>query len=708
MESGEIDLNRFNQVFFEECGEHLAEMEQILLSLSDGKPDEEQLNAVFRAAHSIKGGAGIFGFQDMTVVTHIMESLLDRVRNHEIPFTTAMIDLFLEAGDVIAMQLAGHRDGAEVRQEAVDQISSKLRQYIDEKTAVIGTDVTESDVTPAANATAELQSGCRLFEMEFTPDPDIFKRGVRLEQLFLELESLGELTINAEMSPIPDFSMFDPEICATSWHFTLKTTANEEDIREIFEFVADEDQLNIRVIPDQQGSDHHGDSARTVALSVTQAPPVQTAALPPSGNASGMSPGRRAADKNETAPGAFGRRGSEADSSIRVGVTKVDQLINQVGELVITQAMLAQAAAGVDPVQYENLHRGLLQLERNTRDLQQSVMSIRLVPISVVFNRFPRMVRDLSAKLGKQVELKTIGDSTELDKGLIEKISDPLTHLVRNCLDHALELPDVRIAAGKEAVGTITLRASQMGGRIVIDVLDDGAGLNRGRILGKAVERGLLVSDTMTDDEVWQLIFAPGFSTADAVTDISGRGVGMDVVLRNVNSMGGRVQIASESGKGTRVTISLPLTLAILEGISVSVGEEKFIFPLSSIVESIQPKPESLKTVNGRQVVHVRGEYIAVLPLYGMFNLQTAITEPDRGILVLVEVEEERAAILVDTLLDELQVVIKSLEENYRKVEGTSGATILGDGKVALILDVAALIDLGKKWSGKEAARQIE
>ncbi|RII25439.1 MAG: chemotaxis protein CheA [Geobacter sp.] len=708
MESGEIDLNRFNQVFFEECGEHLAEMEQILLSLSDGKPDEEQLNAVFRAAHSIKGGAGIFGFQDMTVVTHIMESLLDRVRNHEIPFTTAMIDLFLEAGDVIAMQLAGHRDGAEVRQEAVDQISSKLRQYTDVKTAVIGTDATETGVTTATDTTSDSQPGCRLFEMEFTPDPDIFKRGVRLEQLFLELEQLGELTINAEISDFPDFGTFDPEMCATCWQFTLKTAASEEDIREIFEFVADEDQLDIRVVSDTQLSDALGDSALTVDLAGIQAPSARMAPLPPSDNVTCISPGRRASDRNETAPGAFGRRSGEADSSIRVGVTKVDQLINQVGELVITQAMLAQAAAGVDPVQYEGLHRGLLQLERNTRDLQQSVMSIRLVPISVVFNRFPRMVRDLAAKLGKQVELKTFGDTTELDKGLIEKISDPLTHLVRNCLDHALELPDVRIATGKEAIGTIMLRASQLGGRIVIDVIDDGAGLNRAKIMGKALERGIAVSDSMTDDEVWQLIFAPGFSTADAITDISGRGVGMDVVLRNVHSMGGRVQIASESGKGTRVTISLPLTLAILEGISVSVGEEKFIFPLSSIVESIQPKPENLKTVNGRQVVHVRGEYITVLPLYGMFNLQTPIIEPDKGILVLVEVEGERAAILVDTLMDELQVVIKSLEENYRKVEGTSGATILGDGKVALILDVAALIDLGKNWSDKDAASLIE
>ena len=406
--------------------------------------------------------------------------------------------------------------------------------------------------------------------------------------------------------------------------------------------------------------------------------------------------GRRAYDKNELAPAAYGRRTSEAESSIRVGVSKVDQLINQVGELVITQLMLAQTAAGLDPVLYENLHRSMLQLERNTRDLQQSVMSIRLVPISIVFSRFPRMVRELAAKLGKQVELKTIGDATELDKGLIEKITDPLTHLVRNCLDHALETPAARIAAGKEPGGTVTLRASQTGGRIVIDVIDDGAGLNRARILAKAAERGIPTASTMSDEEVWQLIFAPGFSTADAVTDISGRGVGMDVVLRNVQSMSGRVNISSEQGQGTRVTISLPLTLAILDGLSVAVGDEKFIIPLNAIIESLQPTSASLKSVNGSSVVQVRGDYIPIIPLYQLFNMPARVTEPEKGILVLIEVEGEKAAILVDALLDEHQVVIKSIETNYRKVDGTAGATILGDGRVALILDVNSLLQMRK------------
>ncbi|NTV51175.1 MAG: chemotaxis protein CheA [Geobacteraceae bacterium] len=696
-----IDLNQFNQVFFEECAEHLAEMEQILVSLTDAGPDEEQLNAIFRAAHSIKGGAGIFGFQDMTVVTHVLESLLDRMRNHEISFSESMVDLFLEAGDVISMQLAGHRDGAEVRQEAIDQIRSKLQQLVDSGTVVPSSGADESQMEhgtdsilpPASDSLAETRHH---YELEFTPDPDIFKRGVRLESLFAELEELGELVVVAKLTDNADFSTFDPEICISCWHLTLDTVASEADIRDIFEFVADVDQLKVTEVANYHGADTDGVTAEVAVVAAEQGVVCQDLSGKQGGDAVDIVVGRRAYDKNELAPGAYGRRPSEAESSIRVGVTKVDQLINQVGELVITQLMVSQAAGVLDPVLYESLHHSLQQLERTTRDLQQSVMSIRLMPISIVFSRFPRMVRELAAKLGKQVELKTIGDSTELDKGLIEKITDPLTHLVRNCMDHALETPDVRIAAGKEATGTITLRASQVGGRIVIDVMDDGAGLNRAKILAKASERGIPASDAMSAEEVWQLIFAPGFSTAEAVTDISGRGVGMDVVLRNVQAMSGRVNISSESGKGTRVTISLPLTLAILDGLSVAVGDEKFIIPLNSIIESLQPTAGSLNTINGKNVVQVRGDYIPIIPLYELFNMQARVTEPDKGILVLIDVEGEKAALLVDALLDEHQVVIKSIETNYRKVDGTAGATILGDGRVALILDVNSLLQMRK------------
>lgn len=674
-QSASIDLARFNAVFFEECAEHLADMERILVALDPVNPDMEELNALFRAAHSIKGGAGLFGFTDLTLVTHELESLLDRVRGNEIRLNAAMVDLFLEARDAIAMQLAGHRDGSAVDQAVIGDVCQRLRSQIDGSPPPAGAH--DQAPMPVSGDRPRF----RRLEIVFAPDTDIFQRGVRLENLFNELAQLGDLAVKAELPDVPPFEALDPEVCHARWLFTLDTAAGEEEIREIFEFVAEREQLTICTL---DGQAPLSPTPEETICSPGNTPP-ETAAPPL---------GRRAYDRDETTPGAFGRRGGETESSIRVGVGKVDQLINQVGELVITQSMLAQMAGVLDPVLFESIHRGLLQLERNTRDLQQSVMSIRLVPISIVFSRFPRLVRELAAKLGKQVELKTMGETTELDKGLIEKIADPLTHLVRNCLDHGLESPESRMAAGKDPIGTITLRASQVGGRIVIDVMDDGAGLNREKILRKAAERGIPASDAMTDDEVWQLIFAPGFSTAETVTDISGRGVGMDVVLRNVQALSGRVQVSSQPGAGTRVTISLPLTLAILDGLSVAVGGEKFIIPLNAIIESLQPKPEEVKSVNGRPVVHMRGEYLPLLPLHELFNLETTVTRPETGIVVLVDVEGEKAALLVDALLDEHQVVIKSLEDNYRKVEGTAGATILGDGRVALILDVHAVLRL--------------
>jgi len=408
-------------------------------------------------------------------------------------------------------------------------------------------------------------------------------------------------------------------------------------------------------------------------------------------------------EPTKSAPSAApAKAGAQSDaSSIRVGTDKVDQLINLVGELVITQAMLAQTADGVDPVIYENLLNGMAQLERNTRDLQEAVMSIRMMPINFVFSRFPRVVRDLAGKLNKQVELKTVGEGTELDKGLIEKISDPLTHLVRNSLDHGIESPEKRLAAGKEAKGTITLRASHQGGNIVIEVADDGAGLNRDKILAKARERGLAVSDAMTDHEVFNLIFAPGFSTAEVVTDVSGRGVGMDVVKRNIEGMGGRVEIDSELGAGTRITIRLPLTLAILDGMSIAVGGDIFILPLSFIIESMQPPKEDVKSVAGQgQVVHVRGEYLPLVALHQLFNIQPKVTEAHQGILVIIESDGNKMALFVDELVGQHQVVIKSLESNYRKVPCVSGATIMGDGKVALILDVTSLARLSQGHNG--------
>jgi two-component system chemotaxis sensor kinase CheA len=385
--------------------------------------------------------------------------------------------------------------------------------------------------------------------------------------------------------------------------------------------------------------------------------------------------------------------GGEA-ASIRVSVERADQLINLVGELVITQAMLLQCAAQMESAAPEALTSGLAQLERNTRGLQEAIMSIRMMPISFVFSRFPRVVRDLSSKLGKQVELKMLGETTELDKGLIERIADPLTHLIRNSLDHGVEMPEQRIAVGKNPVGTITLKAAHQGGNIVIEVGDDGAGLNRQRILAKARERGFQVSDQMADQDVWALIFEAGFSTAEVVTDVSGRGVGMDVVRRNIQAMGGRIEIESMTGIGTRMTVRLPLTLAILDGMSVAVGEHIYILPLSYVIESLQPEPGDVKTLsNLARVIQVRGEYLPVVSLHDMFRVPGAVSDFTKGIMIVLDADGTKAALFVDALIGQHQVVIKSLEQNYRRVSGVSGATIMGDGRVALILDVSALIE---------------
>jgi len=379
-------------------------------------------------------------------------------------------------------------------------------------------------------------------------------------------------------------------------------------------------------------------------------------------------------------------------------VGKVDNLVNLVGELVITQAMLAETISKMDEVTNESLITGLAQLERNTRDLQESVMSVRMMPINLVFSRFQRVVRDSAAKHKKKVQLKIIGEGTELDKGMIEKVSDPLTHLVRNSLDHGIEPPDERIAMGKDPQGTITLRAAHQGGNIIIEVSDDGAGLSRERILAKAREKGLPVSDSMSDADVWQIIFAPGFSTAVVVTDVSGRGVGMDVVKKNIEGIGGRIEVVSHQGQGTTITIRLPLTLAILDGLSIAVGEQIYILPLSFISESLQPGPGDVKEISGQgQVVHVRGEYLPLMALHSVFNVQPRFTNATEGILVLLEAEGKKVALLVDELIGQHQVVIKSLETNYRKVAGISGATIMGDGRVALIIDVGALVKLSKQ-----------
>jgi two-component system, chemotaxis family, sensor kinase CheA len=655
-----MDISDFYQTFFDEADELLADMEQHLLGLDPQEPDSEQLNAIFRAAHSIKGGAGTFGFTVLQETTHILENILDGARRGEMQLSTDIINLFLETKDIMQEQLDAYKTAQEPNAESFNYICEALRQLALEAKGIApqaaAPVVALADVAaPAAPAS----SGLRLQLINLKEkEPDL---------LLEELGNLGTLT--------------DVVKGASSLEATIDGVG-KDDIVAVLCFVIDEAQIQF-----PQDAAPAAVAAAPVAEAEAAAPVQQTATV------TDITPAVKRESKRAAAPAK-----SSESSSIRVAVEKVDQLINLVGELVITQSMLAQRSGALDPVAHGDLLNSMGQLERNARDLQESVMSIRMMPMEYVFSRFPRLVRDLASKLGKEVELTLLGSSTELDKSLIERIIDPLTHLVRNSLDHGIETPEKRLAASKTAVGNLTLSAEHQGGNICIEVIDDGAGLNRERILAKALSSGLPVSDSMSDEEVGMLIFAPGFSTAEQVTDVSGRGVGMDVVKRNIQEMGGHVEISSKQGKGTTIRILLPLTLAILDGMSVRVADEVFILPLNAVMESLQPTAEELKPLaGGERVLEVRGEYLPLVELWNVFDVQNAKTDATQGIVVILQSAGRRYALLVDQLIGQHQVVVKNLESNYRKVPGISAATILGDGSVALIVDVSALQSLNRE-----------
>ena len=707
-----IDMSQFFQVFFEETEELLAEMEKLLLAVDVSHPDPEDLNAIFRAAHSIKGGASTFGITDLGEVTHVLETLLDRIRKGETALTAEHVEAFLAAKDILKMQLDGHRLGTAVDLEAVGDIRMLLQSLSEAHVPMPVAALPPEPVLPADGAVY-----AHRFHIEL---PVVSERDA--DALASELGLLGTIV----RSRLPDQRAV----------FELATNESVDDIIALCSFVLDPDALTITLLPapasasdaelgygffeptdsrfgnltpstastsqenEQEAQQGYGFFAPFVPQGKTDAPPEVVIEHEPAQLAvtealaeatAGHAPGdadKRAHQRRETDKAA-----SAEASSIRVSIEKVDQLINLVGELVITQAMIEQRTDTLDPMKHERLLDSVSQLTRNTRDLQEAVMSIRMMQMDYVFARFPRMVRDLATKLGKKVDFVTVGAATELDKGLIERIVDPLTHLVRNSIDHGIETPAIRLAGGKNESGRLSLSAGHQGGNIVIEVSDDGGGLNRERILQKAAENGLAVSDDMTDPEVWQLIFAPGFSTADIVTDVSGRGVGMDVVKRNITAMGGVVDIRSAKGFGTTISIALPLTLAILDGMSIRVGDEVYILPLGYVVESLQPRPVDVKEISGQgQVIKVRGEYLPLIPLHQMFGIAPRYTHPSEGIVVILESEGRKAGLFVDDLVGQQQVVVKNLESNYRKVAGISGATILGDGGVSLIVDVAALL----------------
>ena len=714
-----IDIEQFHGVFFDESDEHLDDMEQLLMSLDIESPDPEELNSIFRAAHSIKGGSGIFGFDALMNLTHVMENLLDKARNNELSITADIVNVLLETLDVLKDTLNAYRDETPVPEDSIAQRIKILNEVINGQT----TD-TASDPSGAPSVQSENTQNESLQDDSFGFfDDELSEPASNSDDSFgfFDDEPLNEVsqeeTIQSNSEDDEGFGFFDDALDESN---LTQETSTQKSVKEDegFGFFDDEETLNTTDMSqtDKSGSavagstnaeEHQGfgffedaPSASNINTSLESASgnnaqsantPSNTATTSSSIKAptSGAAPTSTQA-KTPSKPPAKKSTARES-ASIRVDTTKIDAMVNLVGELVITQSMLSMIGQEVEGQVGERLQLAIDELQRNTREIQESVMSMRMLPLTATFNRFPRLVRDLAGKLGKQVELVLQGGSTEIDKSLIEKIVDPLTHLVRNSIDHGIETPEKRAAAGKPEKGTVILSAEQKGGSIIISIIDDGGGLHRDKILDKARSNGLAVSDDMPDSEVWQLIFQPGFSTAEAITDVSGRGVGMDVVRRNIESIGGRIDIESSAGEGSAFFIHLPLTLAIVDGMCVSVGKQIFVIPLLNIIESFQPTKQQLKTLGNDTVLYIRDQYWPLVPLYDFMEVEGAALSPTEGIVVLLESSKKRFGILVDALVGQQQVVIKSLEEHYRKVAGIAGATIMGDGKVALIIDADSI-----------------
>jgi two-component system chemotaxis sensor kinase CheA len=665
-----VDLTQFHKTFFEESLEGLDAMEAALLALDSGSTDGELVHTIFRAAHSIKGGAATFGFTDVAAFTHVAESLLEEVRSERRGVDAELIDLLLRSVDCLRGMLARSRGGQPVADAESEALRGELVRLVSGEAAV------------AEVAAAAPKAAVAGWDIDFSALPHLLQTGNEPLRLFRELQQLGRLEVlraflvDGAPAQLADF---DPTACYLGWQLRLHGDVARADVDAVFDWLDGDCVLAIKPL-----------DAAPMAVSEAAAPAPAAPAAAPAAKVA----------VRETASA------SSEGSSIRVGIDKVDALINMMGELVITQSMLSDIGEKFDMSQLERLREGLVQLERNTRELQESVMRIRMLSIASVFNRFPRLVRDLERKLGKQVRLELHGEHTELDKTVLEKIGDPLVHLVRNAIDHGLESPEKRRAAGKSETGTLKLNAYHEGGNIVVQISDDGAGLNHAAIVAKAQQRGLVApGQELSDAEVAELIFQPGFSTAAQATDLSGRGVGMDVVRRNVRDLGGTVGVRSVTGQGSTFTIALPLTLAIIDGLVTAVGDERYIVPLISIVESLRLKADKVRKIaGGGEVFLFRDEYLPMMRLYKTFGCAEAVSDIESGIVVVVEEDGRRVGLLVDDLLGQQQAVVKSLEAHYQRVRGISGATILSDGSVALIVDVSGVVRLGQSQGQRRKA----
>jgi two-component system, chemotaxis family, sensor kinase CheA len=677
-----LDLAQFHDTFFEESFEALGAMEAALLKLSAGEADAELINTIFRVAHSIKGGSATFGFTDVAAFTHTLETLLDQLRSGQRQVQSGTVDVLLRSVDVLREMLSATQQKRTSDPALAAALHAELQAIVKSPAGAAGeaapasaapdsAPVQAAAATPAAAASAAVHG----WRIRLVPGPQMMEHGNDPLRMIRELSGLGAMTTRVEAGKVPTLAELNPEVCMLCWQIELHTEASLAAVEQIFEWAIGECTLSIEPLspPAPEAVAAVVATPTAVAVAVAAAP----AAVP------------KAPAMQEAV-----RSGSGEGGSIRVSIEKIDELLNSVGELVITQSVCSQLAISLEGREADDLRNALVQFERHMRALQESVMRVRMLPIGSIFNRFPRMIRDLGQRLGKKVELKMSGDQTELDKTVLEKIGDPLVHLVRNAVDHGIETPEQRRAHGKDEQGTISLHAYHKGGNVIVEVSDDGAGLNRDRILRKARERGLVSGDEeLSDEKILNLIFAPGFSTAEALSDVSGRGVGMDVVRRNINEIGGHVQLYSTPGKGSTVRIRLPLTLAILDGQLARVGKEIYIVPIVSIVETIQIRREQVSSLAGKaELFRLRDEYIPIVRLYELFSTQGDHTELTEGLLMIVEADGKRVGLFVDELMSQQQVVIKSLETNFRQVTALAGATMLGDGRVALILDIPGVI----------------
>ncbi|PWC82707.1 chemotaxis protein CheA [Azospirillum sp. TSH100] len=728
------DLSRFKQTYFDESAELLAVAETGLLRLAPGEIDMDEVNAIFRAVHSIKGGGGAFGFNDLVAFAHEFETVMDGVRNAEIPVTTELVDTLIRANDVLARLLAHAADESDAPAGTTDESVASLRRFLakagepaidavpaapspvvspaatlypddeDDEAGIFGDALAAiqaaRDDQPTPAPAGPVPAGKVRWTIVFRPKAELLLSGNEPTYMLRALRRLGEAEVVCHLDKLPSLRDLDAELLHLSWTVTLLADpqVDRAQIDDVFEFVADDCDIRI--------SAEAPPPAIIPPAIIPPAEPAATAPPPapttPAATTSGSAkPGDGAKRTNGGTGG--GDHSGPTTHTIRVDLDKIDRLVNMVGEMVITQAMIAEHLRDLPPGQFQELLEGLEGLAQHTRELRESVMSIRAQPVSSVFSRMPRLVRECAAMTGKEVMLVTSGETTEVDKTVVENLVDPLTHMIRNSIDHGLEGPDERERIGKPRAGTVHLSAAHRSGRIVIEVTDDGRGINRAKVLSKAIEKGLVQPGaSLSDEEIDNLIFLPGFSTADQVSNLSGRGVGMDVVRRNISSLGGRIGVYSTPGEGSRFVLSLPLTLAVLDGMVISVGEERFVLPLTNIVESLRPKPADLHgLVNKCDVMMARGEYVRLVHLHRLFGIPKAIDDATKGLVVLVETEDgSRLGLVVDEVLGQQQVVIKSLEANFRRLDGVAAATILGDGRVALILDVAGLREMSRHGSG--------